>query len=372
MSIFKAPSITEARNTPQWSVDSSVVRQTPTVTPVQVSPVSAWSPSPNTPTPQLFQQKGDVLGATTGGGGSNTQNTPQNEPPAPTEPSAEQREVDNAYRSAMDYLGQAESMIKGLQPQLERSITDTYTANQTLADTQKGQSERQIGSEKEGVNTRLQNAITAARQALSESLMGGKQRFGAGSNIYKALGEYGTTKFQQAAGSARDVAERSLSQLNESWQSLQENYTQQMQSLNAWRTQTMAQLQSELQDKLLNINSQRRETEQNKSIQRIQILQDMRNRADAIKNQAWTFQQNLEMQRQNYAQQFSTQAKAYTDVINSQANQAGNMSAQGTAAINLNPLSASSVGGGETTPTQMGSIRNFRDIQDMYRPEYLR
>jgi hypothetical protein len=187
---------------------------------------------------------------------------------------------------------------------------------------------------------RVQNAISAARQALQESLMGGKQRFGSASNIYKALGEYGTTKFQQASGQANEIAEKTYRTLAEQTQQLNESYTTAVMSLKKWGTEQMTLAQNEFQSKLLEIEANRNEATQNKSFQKIQLLQDMRNRADAIKNQLWTFNQNLEMQRQAYAQQISATASQFSGAASTGANNASASASNQIAGIDMAPLSA--------------------------------
>lgn len=260
--------------------------------------------------------------------------------PSPTSNEAEMREVDSAYGSAMDYLSRAEQAIRGFQPQVEAGINSTVDMNTQLANTQKAQGERGIATAQTDTQSRLQNAITAARQALQESMTGGRQRFGSGSNITKALGEYGTTKFQQASGQARDSAEQTYRSLAEQTQQLSESYGNAIAQLNQWKTTQMQQAQQEFMNKLMEIDSNRNEATQNKSFQKIQLLQDMRSRADAIKTQAWTFAQNLEAQRQAYSQQLGSSINSFGQGAVSGANSAAMMGANGINSVNMSPISA--------------------------------
>jgi len=212
-------------------------------------------------------------------------------------------QVDSAFDSAMSYLNQAEEALRGFQPGIQQGIDSTVDLNTQLANTQKAQGERQIESAGTDTQVRLTNAISAARQALQESNMGGRQRFGRDSNVASALGEYGTSKFQQASGQARDTAETTYRSIAEQTQQLGESYGNAIAQLNQWKQTQMQSAQQEFAMKLQEINNNRSEAAQNKSFQKIQLLQDMRNRADVIKNQAMTFQQNLELQRQSYSQQ---------------------------------------------------------------------
>jgi hypothetical protein len=280
--------------------------------------------------------------------------------PSPSSNDLEMQQVDSAYGSAMDYLNRAEQAIRGYQPQVEAGISSTYDTNTQLANTQKAQGERQINTAQTDTQSRLQNAISAARQALQESLMGGKQRFGSGSNVYKALGEYGTTKFQQASGQARDTAEQTQRSIQEQAMTLQENYTNAITQLNNWKQTQMASAQQEFMNKLLEIDGNRNEAAQNKSFQKIQLLQDMRSRADAIANQAWTFQQNLEMQRQAYGQQIGSQINTGTSNVIAGANTAATNGANGIASVDMSPVSA----------TSSTSLTPFYDMVGYKKPKF--
>lgn len=271
--------------------------------------------------------------------------------PTPSSNDAEMQLVDSAYGSAMDYLNRAEQAIRGFQPTIEAGINSTVDMNTQLANTQKAQGERAVATAGTDTQSRLQNAITAARQALQESMMGGRQRFGSDSNITRALGEYGTTKFQQASGQARDIAEQTYRSLAEQTQQLNESHANALAQLNQWKTTQMQQAQQDFMNKLMEIDSNRNEATQNKSFQKIQLLQDMRSRADAIKNQAWTFAQNLEAQRQAYAQQIGSRINSFGQQALTGSNNAAATGANAIASINMNPISATSLA--TNTPTTM-------------------
>lgn len=289
--------------------------------------------------------------------------------PTPTSNDAEMQQVDSAYGSAMDYLNRAEQSIRGFQPQVEQSINSTVDMNTQLANTQKAQGERQIASAQSDTESRLQNAITAARQALQESMMGSRQRFGSANNVTKALGEYGTTKFQQASGQARDTAEQTYRSLAEQTQQLNESYGSAIAQLNQWKQSQMMAAQQDFMSKLQQIDANRNEAAQNKSFQKIQLLQDMRSRADAIKNQAWTFQQNLELQRQAYSQQLGAQAKQFGTTATTNAGNIAAGAANGINSVNTAPVVASQQQAAAPI-TQTGAIstnKNWWDnIQSMF------
>lgn len=330
---------------------------TPSIQPVSNTPVY-YAPAGNPALPYTGPMPTPKAPAPTNSGGGGTTNpAPSNpNPPQPSSNDQEMQQVDSAYGSAMDYLNKAEQSIRGFQPQIEQAISSTYDLNSQLANTQKAQGERQIGTAQTDTESRLQSAISAARQALQESMMGSRQRFGGASNVTKALGEYGTTKFQQASGQARDTAEQTYRSLAEQTQQLNESFGGAIAQLNQWKQTQMMSAQQDFMSKLQQIDANRSEAAQNKSFQKIQLLQDMRSRADAIKNQAWTFQQNLELQRQSYSQQIGAQVKQFGTAATTGANNAATTGANGINSIDLNPITASQQTQTPTPTTQTGAI----------------
>lgn len=320
---------------------------------------------------QTYQNRDNVLGATTGsgvsggsGGGGNG-GSGEIKTPTPGSISAEDAQVNSAYDSAMSYLDQAQRTIESLQPQLQQNVNTTVDTNTQLANTQKAQGQRSLESSASDVQSKYKNAITAARQALQETLMGGRQRFGGGSGIYGALGEYAGSKFQQAQGSAYDTAQKAQSNITELGQQLEESYKNTLAQIGQWKSEQMLAIQQNFTDKLLQINSDRSTAAQNKSIQKIQLLQDMRARADAINNQAYTFQQNLALQKAALGQQIGTQASAY-----SAAAQTGGLNASNAASTGYDKAVQSGLVNVQgATPTastglQTGQVTQKRSVID--------
>lgn len=266
---------------------------------------------------------------------TSTPTTPQ---PASIDPILQAAE--DAFNAIMGTANKTENALREQQPGLEQGVNDAYNNNLNVANTQKAQGERAIASEKESAGVRFQNAITAARQALAESLQGGKQRFGRGSDVFKALGEYGTTKFQQASGQARDSMETTARALSDQWQTLNENFTNAVMQLNTWKEEQIRTIKNDFQNRLLQIQSMRDEASVNKANVRIQALMSLNDQINSINAQATQYAQQLELTKQAYTNQFSQKAIELGASNQTAATNIGNTNASANASIDLNPVAA--------------------------------
>lgn len=244
-----------------------------------------------------------------GGGGSGSGSG------SPTAPEPEGvdnilKAAEEAYNSSMGLAGEVESNIRGSQAGVMDMINRNADENTTLAQNQYNRSDRQIATDTADTNTRFRNAIAAARQALSESMVGAGQRFGKASNIGKALGEYATVQFQKQAGQTRDTYERALTQLQYQKQQLEENFTATMKSINNYKQDAVFKAQQEFQSKLLEVAQMKDQAVQDKAARRIAALTSLRDSINAIKMQSYQFEQQLYAQTQAAAQQWQAQANS--------------------------------------------------------------
>lgn len=330
---------------------------------VQGPPNQTYSKMVN-PTPTQTTNTG-------GGGGSGSAG--QSTPPQPSGNDDIMREIENAFNSAMRYADQAEGMVRGFQPQAEADITNAYNTAKTGLNTSKGQSERIISSEGESAVKRFQNALADARQALAEARIGAQQRFGRGSGIGNALGEYSTVNFQRAAGNIKDTYEGTRNKLTDQKLQLEENFRQKTMELEDWKTSQITQAQQQFMNKLMEINAMRESANQNKSAQRISALQDLKNITDSINMQVWQYKQQL----YNNIQAANAGALQASNLLTGFGTQAGQAGSENSAANDLlmqNTNYNSMMGGGISAPgearggqTLLGRVKGLGDDDAWFR-----
>lgn len=287
---------------------------------------------------------GDILGTSdssdTGGSGSGS-GTGTNPPtPTPIDPILE--EANRLYNSILGLANTAESNIRTQQPQVESNINTAAANSKSVADTQYSRSNQQINEADASAGIRKRNAMADARQALSETMIGGNQRFGRGSDIARALGEYANVGFQKAGSSIIDTYEGVKNKILQAKTNLEQDYTNTIKSIDQWRAEQLTAAQQEFQNQLLSVQSMKTDAEGARTNTRIQALQDLSARIDNINLMAWQYAKNAEANTQSKYQ-------SWVDLINQNfpglANQAvGADQALGSTIsnTNLNPLAASS------------------------------
>lgn len=224
-------------------------------------------------------------------------------------------EANNQYNNAMSFANQVEQTLRGQQSGLNDQITRTGDQNQGLIDSTYQQGISSLASEQDLVGKRQNNFIDAARQTLSESNLGNSQRFGSNAQITKALGEYGTTKFQQATGQAYQTAQEAYTKIVQQKQVLEQNYANSKIQIKNWVAENIANTQREFENKLLEIAQLRNSAESDRSNLRIQALNNVQQTINAVKMQAIQFEQSLYAQAVQHAQNLETQQAALTSGI---------------------------------------------------------
>jgi len=249
-----------------------------------------------------------VLGGGGGGGTGQTLGTTTNNEPTPPDQGGIMDAINQAYDAAMSYANQTQSTLEGMQPGMEQNVTNTQTANLGTLNTQKGQGERAVTTEKGDAAKRYQNAISQSRGIFNEAGIGANQRFGRGSQIGRALGEYAGTKFQQAAGNAGDMWQTSVNKLNEAMTQINENYTNGVTQINNWASEQLTNIRNTFQQNLLSISGMRNQAESDKQNARLQALQSYNDQLFAIKSQAEQYNQQIQLNTQGQMSQVQSVA----------------------------------------------------------------
>lgn len=331
--------------------------------------VPYYSPSTSTQTTSsttndfIGPRRPAVLGTSTSqpqpkgsGGRQPTQNPPQQIDNNNNAPTIDQRifdEANNIYNAIMGYANQAESFLRSAQPEIEARYNRTAQQNRDIAQTQYDQSGRALTTAETEAGQRRDTAINQGRQTLAESKLGYGQRFGAAGPIASALGEYATTKFQQSADTARNIAEQTYQKINEQRRILGENFTNVNTQINNWLADSLTTAKQEFTNKLMEIGSMRAGAEENRSKLRIDALTALSNATNAYKAQAEGFKQQLIAQAQAADLRLRNQSNALAQ-YGTNANTIGTSNAEQNAFNILNIPGVNQVGTATPTTTYTG------------------
>jgi hypothetical protein len=271
-----------------------------------------------------------------------------------------EEELNALFNPAMEYLGQAESTLRGQLPQtLDLLGQQADTSRQMLGD-QRGSAMAQLGEQGTMSTQRKEDAISAARRLFSELQMANQQRFGGASSAGQAASELrGRELMTNRAGIERDFGQ-AMRQIEMSKADVDNQYQTGLRTIEDRKQAAINEVNQDFQSKLMEINSQRASTQQAKAAARLELLQDMRNKVFQINLQDFNFKQQLAAQKQAADQQIAQYSSSLQNQVGLGQQAAGQFmqNQPGTATTNF------AVGGGSQTmgsPVMRGQIGSDED-----------
>lgn len=259
------------------------------------------------------------------------------------------KEVDRTFNSIMDILGQNERYLGEARTAAERQAQADLEANQAMLGTQRSQSLRTLGEQREQGITKREDALAQARRLYQQLQTGAQQRFGglsgAGMAASEILGEelmrqQGQTG-QQFAQFEREIANAETK--------VNEDYDAGLLALNQSFQQAKAKVQQDFTNAIMQINNMRAATEQERGAARLNALQNVRNQINALNLQQLNFEQQLEAMREQQILNIEQYKQTNTNATTAGSTALGNIT---------------------TTPT-FSSIRALQPGQNLNEPEYV-
>jgi hypothetical protein len=283
---------------------------------MSVTPPGYQRPTPQTqsPAPTPKPQGGDINGQEnvdwyTNEFGNRVAITNPYDNIQPQGPS--QQEIDSQFAPVLDVYNQAEGNLRGQLPGLISEAEAQAQASRGLLDNSKANTNELLGSQEQQTRYNQQNQTAQQRQTLQELQTANQQRFGGASSAGQAAGELQGREYQRNTFQIGQQAQQALQQIQQQRQTVERDYNQGLQQLEVNKQQAVNQIQRTFQDKLLEINARRGETESAKAQARMGALQELRNAAYQIDVSKAQFQAQLQMQAQQNASQLDSISKQY-------------------------------------------------------------
>jgi len=209
--------------------------------------------------------------------------------------------IDATYQPSLDVLSQAEGYLKEQQPGVEQGIAQQNALNKKqLSDTRA----TQVGvltANKNSAIQRKESALAAARRLYSELQQGARQRYGGASSAGEGASILMGNEQQRQMGQTQRETQNALSEIDRQSVDLENNFVTQNMQLETQAQIALRDAQSEFQNRLLQINSNKAQTEQAKAQARLQNLIDLRNQANVINQQKMAYAQQIELMKQQSA-----------------------------------------------------------------------
>lgn len=283
-----------------------------------------------------------------------------------------QEEINRAYDPVFGALGQAESNLRGQLPGLISEAEAQARASRGLLENQRTGAVEQLGSQATQAEQQRRTAEAQQRQILQELQQANQARFGGASSAGLAESELQGREFQRGVSGINQQAQNAIQQINLQRNNVEREYNQGLQQLEVNRQQAINDIKRRFQDRLLEINSKRAETEAAKAQQRIAAAQELRNAIFQINVQKAQFEQDLRAQAQantsyldNAAQQYLSFAQTGQGAVNQAGAFTPNaiplVSGQGTS--NQTPLT----GAIRNNDELVGSIAGSSEIDPRFR-----
>jgi len=233
---------------------------------------------------------------------------------APQGPS--QGEIDSQFNPIFDVYNQAENNLRGQLPGLIGEAEAQAQASRGLLDNQRTGANELLSGQQQQTFQSQQAQSGQQRQTLQELQSANQQRFGGSSSAGQAAGELQGREFQRNTFQIGQQAQQALQQINQQRQVVEREFQQGVQQLEVNRQQAVNQVQRTFQDRLLEINGRRGETESAKAQARMGALQELRNAAYQIDVSRAQFQSQLQMQAQQNSASLDNQAQQFLSATN--------------------------------------------------------
>jgi hypothetical protein len=203
---------------------------------------------------------------------------------------------------------------------MEQAVTQTYEAQIPEVQRQLEQQRVATGQQQEMVKGARESALAGARRQYQEGTQRTQQLFGgvAGSSAGQAQSELLAREQQRQFGQTQTATTQNLGQLASNLANVEQQASNQIIQINADKSKALAQARDQFRQQLDTINSQRFQLSQDKTNKQLQALQDFNSRRRTLEDFYTQQQASLNAYRtqnqiglQNYAEQLRL-ANLYT------------------------------------------------------------
>lgn len=233
------------------------------------------------------------------------------------------RQINDVYNPTMDYLNQAEGAVKSDFPNVLDAAQKAYELAIGELTGSKNKNLTTIGENSQQAVNRKEDALTSARRLYDELRRGYSQKFGGSTSAGQAATELASVEQQRQMGATNRQYADTARQIDQQKVQLEQDYSLGQQKIIESKNQAIAQANRDFQNKLLEIQGKRAETESAKAQAKLGALQELRNRAYQAQQEALTYQRNLDMfykQQQadleTYAQKLQLSGQGSSSAVN--------------------------------------------------------
>ena len=303
-------------------------------------------------------------GAPSGTSTNDTSNNNNNNNNNISVPKPDMNAINDTYNPIMDYLSGEESRISGQMPSVLQSAQESFDNSKNTLNTGFEQGNTQLGQQGISAEQAKINEQNEQRQLYNELTMGGNQRFGGASSASEAyralLGQeqqrVGATTSQQYQTAKREIETAKFN--------LQQDYTNQIASLEQQNRDTQNAIRMEFDDRLSQIRSMRAESESAKANAKLGALQQYKAEMYNLSMANMQYKQELQSQAQAASSQISNAEAQWNQMMQDGQNSVNTFNEQ-TAGQPTTKLTFGASGGGSSGSfTPVGQITSGKKDED--------
>ena len=267
----------------------------------------------------------NVLGASTGSGGSNGGNTGGNtggqQPPMSNVPQPDNAAIDSAFSEANNYLNDLYNSTMSNKGNFMNTYTAPYESQRPMFEQAKNTGLNQIETQKTQAKQNSANVLDEARRLYSELVKGGTQRFGGTSSAGEFYQGYLGKQLMQNQGQIEGQLTNNMQALAAKAQEINDGYNANIKQLEIQLAGAKSQAETAFMNQINQINAMKAQTAQDKANAKLQALQNYRNTVASYQQQAYQAQQQLWLTTQQQTVQLANAAKQFSTNATTPANQ---------------------------------------------------
>ena len=207
-----------------------------------------------------------------------------------------QAEIDASFDPIFGVLSQAEANLRGQQPGLISEAEEQARVSTGLIEGQRTGAEELLGQQTSQTEIQRQRQIADQRRILQELQQANQARFGGASSAGVAASEIQGREFQRSRFGIQQNAQQALQAIGNERNKVEREFQQGLQQIELNKQQAINDVNRRFQDKLLEIDARRGETESAKAQARMNALQELRNQAFQINVARLQFENDLRTQ----------------------------------------------------------------------------
>ncbi len=250
-------------------------------------------------------------------------------------------------------LSQAEANLRGQQPGLISEAEEQARVSTGLIEGQRTGAEELLGQQTSQTEIQRQRQVADQRRILQELQQANQARFGGASSAGVAASEIQGREFQRSRFGIQQNAQQALQAIGNERNRVEREFQQGLQQIELNKQQAINDVNRRFQDKLLEIDARRGETESSKALARMTALQEFKNKSFEVKIAEAQFKFDLQNQVQADTTQLSQleqQFLGFTGAGQAAATQFGQTTPSGIPGVE--------VGGRQASPQLTGQIRD--------------